>query len=253
MVSSDFRAEAREKLGGKWGKAACFCLAYIAFSFLFGFVLGFISGLLSLPDIIIDIISYIVEIPLTFGFTALLMKLYNNEEAKAFDFVNLAFNNFGRSWGVALRMLLKMIIPIIILTVSLVLISVGTTISILSDSLYSFGISALIGFVIYIVALIWLIYKSYSYQLSYFLAIDNPEMSSKDAVEKSEQLMNGKRFKLFCLQFSFIGWIVLSVLGLGIPLLWILPYMQFAIMAFYKFALGNETNVKAEVIEENNN
>ena len=29
MVSSDFREEAREKLSGKWGKAACITLAYV--------------------------------------------------------------------------------------------------------------------------------------------------------------------------------------------------------------------------------
>ena len=41
MNSSDFRAEARKKLEGKWGKVARITLAYVA---LF-FVLGFIEGL----------------------------------------------------------------------------------------------------------------------------------------------------------------------------------------------------------------
>ena len=41
MISSDFRAEARRKLSGKWGKVACISLAYA----LVFFVLGIIEAL----------------------------------------------------------------------------------------------------------------------------------------------------------------------------------------------------------------
>lgn len=248
MVASDFRAEARRKLEGKWGKAACISLAFFAFSLIIEFISGMFSGTL---QELINLVIIVINVPLSFGFIISLFKLYNDEEIKAFDFLKLGFNNFRKSWGIAFRMFLKMLVPLILLVVSYVIIGAGTIFLVSSSS--SSGFLAIIGYILFIVSMVWLIYKSYSYQLSYFIAIDHPEISSKEAVEKSEQFMNGKRWKLFCLGFSFIGWILLSCIALYIPILWVMPYMYFAIIAFYKYASGNDSNVTTEVIEENNN
>ena len=104
-----------------------------------------------------------------------------------------------------------------------------------------------------LVSSIWATTKSYYYKLAYILAAENPELSSKEAVLKSEELMAGNRAKLFFLELSFIGWIILSAFIFGIGLLWVVPYIQFATIAFYKFLNGNNSNVKAEVITEKNN
>ena len=122
MVSSEFRLEARKKLEGKWGKAACLVLAYVAILF----VLGFISGLF--PESMQSILSLavsVIEVPLSFGFIISLLKLYNDEEVKAFDFLSLGFSNFKKSWGVSLHMFLKLIVPFILIIVSYVLIGFG--------------------------------------------------------------------------------------------------------------------------------
>ena len=47
-------------------------------------------------------------------------------------------------------------------------------------------------------------------------------------------MMKGHKFDLFWLYLSFIGWILLSILTLGIGLLWLAPYMQTAMAAFYE-------------------
>lgn len=39
---------------------------------------------------------------------------------------------------------------------------------------------------------------------------------------------------MFELQFSFIGWGILSSLSLGIGILWLTPYKQAATAAFYR-------------------
>ena len=49
------------------------------------------------------------------------------------------------------------------------------------------------------------------------------------------------------LQFSFIGWAILSALTLGIGYLWLTPYTQCSIIAFYK-NLSNK-NVEPEATE----
>ena len=254
MVSSDFRAEARRKLSGKWGKAVCITLAYIAICF----VLGLIEGLF--PDSmesIFAIINIVIEIPLTFGIIISYIKLYNDEEVKAFDFLTLGFSNFARSWKVSLRILLKMIVPVILVIISYVLIAFGS-VGTIGAALYSssatagFGALAIVGFILLIVSAIWVTTKSYYYKIAYFVAVDNSDLTAKEAVEKSQELMTGNRAKLFWLELSFIGWAILAAITLGIGFLWLAPYVQMATIAFYKFVNGDNSNVEAEVVTENN-
>jgi hypothetical protein len=41
---------------------------------------------------------------------------------------------------------------------------------------------------------------------------------------------------------SFIGWAFLSILVLGIGLLWLIPYMQISYMCFYEKLTKKEDN-----------
>ena len=56
MPASEIRKEAREALKGKWGKAVCIILAYLAISF----VVGCIQGLFKEGSAISIIISKII-------------------------------------------------------------------------------------------------------------------------------------------------------------------------------------------------
>ncbi len=76
--------------------------------------------------------------------------------------------------------------------------------------------------------------KPFSYALTYHILYDNPEMSANDAITKSREMMNGHKWELFCLMFSFIGWYLLSILTLGILMFWVEPYLNAAIARFYQ-------------------
>lgn len=255
MVSSDFRTEARRKLSGKWGKAISI---FIAYSFIF-FVMGFVEGLF--PEAIQSLLSLavaVIEVPLAFGFIISLLKLFNEEDVKAFDFLSSGFSNFKKSWGVSLNILLKMLVPVILLIVSYVLVASGMTFLAVSSGIFattssstsSVGIIlSVLGFILLVVSWIWAITKSYYYQLAYFVAAENPELTGKQAVLKSEELMKNNRAKLFWLQLSFVGWAILCVFTFGIGFLWLMPYMQFAIISFYKHLSGN-TQAPAETPTE---
>lgn len=78
------------------------------------------------------------------------------------------------------------------------------------------------------------IIKSYSYAMSYYVLRDNPDISCNAAIEESMRLMSGHKMDLFILQLSFFGWIVLSLLTLGIGFLWLGPYYQSAQAHFYE-------------------
>lgn len=57
------------------------------------------------------------------------------------------------------------------------------------------------------------IMAAYSYFLAPFILAENPEMKSRDAIRESKELMKGNRWRLFCLQLSFIGWTILAAFG----------------------------------------
>ena len=78
------------------------------------------------------------------------------------------------------------------------------------------------------------IIASYNYALTDYILAENPELTTKEALELSKKMMYGHRFRLFCLEFSFIGWVFLCVLSVGIGLIWLLPYTEAAKAAFYR-------------------
>lgn len=90
------------------------------------------------------------------------------------------------------------------------------------------------------------IIKAYSYAMSMYILKDNPEMTANEARKASMQIMNGQKWKLFCLHFSFIGWVLLSVLTFGILMIWVLPYIRVAEAKFYEELKNN----KAEKVEK---
>lgn len=83
------------------------------------------------------------------------------------------------------------------------------------------------------------IIKTFSYSMSPYILIDNPVMTAGEARRKSMEIMKGNKWKLCCLQFSFIGWILLSILTFGILFLWVIPAMEMSKIAFYKEISGN--------------
>lgn len=88
--------------------------------------------------------------------------------------------------------------------------------------------------------------KEYSYAMTPYILAENPEMTALEAITESRRLMNGKKWRLFCLNLSFIGWeflcdiptviataILLSgIAGNGIvtALFWLIPGMLLTFM-----------------------
>jgi len=91
------------------------------------------------------------------------------------------------------------------------------------------------------------IIKSYSYAMTYYIALDNPELGANDCIERSMKMMKGHKGRLFLLDLSFIGWFLLGLLTLGIGLLWVVPYIQTAHSHFYEeLKAAEEVAVPAE-------
>lgn len=70
--------------------------------------------------------------------------------------------------------------------------------------------------------------------LTFFIMVDEPEISGIDALQKSWNMMKGRKWTLFCLWFRFIGWFLLSILTCGIGFLFLQPYIIVTTQNFYR-------------------
>ncbi len=73
----------------------------------------------------------------------------------------------------------------------------------------------------------------YRYAMVNYIMIDNPELGVFGAIKRSKEIMVGHKMDLFVLHLSFIGWLLLSALTLGILMLYVTPYMNVTYANFY--------------------
>jgi uncharacterized membrane protein len=78
------------------------------------------------------------------------------------------------------------------------------------------------------------IIKSLSYAMTNYILVDYPDLSANKAIDLSRAMMKDRKFDLFYLYLSFIGWFLLGILTLGIGLFWVCPYVQAAQASFYQ-------------------
>ena len=82
------------------------------------------------------------------------------------------------------------------------------------------------------------IVASYSYAMTDYILAENPELTASEAIAQSKAMMEGNRWRLFCLRFSFVGWAILCAFTLGIGNLVLRPYERAAEAAFYREISG---------------
>lgn len=76
------------------------------------------------------------------------------------------------------------------------------------------------------------IYMSLRYSLSIYFMIDEG-CTSRHAINLSKQAMHGRVGEFFILQLTFIGWMLLSAITMGILSVWVKPYMEATNVNFY--------------------
>jgi uncharacterized membrane protein len=77
------------------------------------------------------------------------------------------------------------------------------------------------------------IIKAISYSQTFYILAEDKSIGAEEAIKKSLTMMDGYKMKYFVLGLSFIGWILLSILTLGIGFLWLIPYMQVTFANFH--------------------
>lgn len=197
----DLMRSARESLKGKWGLAIS---VFVVFTIM-------VSAVSAIPKAG-SIISLIIAGPFVLGVTIFSLSISRNKEAK-FEQLFIGFNNFGKSVGTYLLMVLFIFLWSLLLIIP--------------------GIIAAI-----------------SYSLVFYVLADNPYLGPKEALEKSKKMMYGYKWKFFRLQLRFFGLSLLCLLTLGIGFIWLIPYMQITLAKFYD-DLKEKNEIPQKVAEEN--
>ena len=70
--------------------------------------------------------------------------------------------------------------------------------------------------------------------MSYYISLDRPDLSANDCITESRRMMDGNKWRLFCLDLSFIGWYIVGSLCFGVGILWVDAYHSMARANFYE-------------------
>ena len=209
QLNSELRAQARERLEGQWGTFVLMTFLMLVIQTILQ-IPGYIGSLLEIlsPENVLASLSFsnisnilsLLALPLSWGLTVSLLR---NHREESVDLENL-FDGFrgGRYTRVFCALFL---VNLFTFLWTLLLIIPG-------------------------------IMKAFSYALTPYIIMDEPELTARQAITRSCEIMEGRRWKLFCLYLSFIGWGILSLLTFGIGFLWLVPYMNASIAAFYEDA-----------------
>lgn len=106
-----------------------------------------------------------------------------------------------------------------------------------NDFVQSFLIGLMTALFTFLWSLLFIIpgiVKYYAYSMAYYVKCDNPTYDWKQCLDESQRITKGKKWKLFCLDLSFIGWIFVCTFTCGIGTLWVNPYMYASKTSFYE-------------------
>ena len=80
------------------------------------------------------------------------------------------------------------------------------------------------------------IIKTYEYSQVHYILAEDPEISPKDALQKSKDMMMGHKKEAFVFDLSFILWDLLSVITFGLAyIFYVGPYEKAADAEYYKY------------------
>ncbi|MEQ8153928.1 MAG: DUF975 family protein [Clostridiaceae bacterium] len=194
-------------------------------------------------------LSFLLNILITgavvYGLTRFNLNLIREKDPKVEDIFE-GFKRYGRTVLINLLLLifkglwsLLLIIPIVISVAVLIAIYVSG-----GEVSAGLGIFILIAAIAGSIALQIFLYR---YSMAYFIFNDNDELDAMGALKESIELMDGYKVKYFLLHLSFIGWGILSILTIGIGLLFLIPYIRASESSFYQqISIGDNP---LEVIE----
>lgn len=103
------------------------------------------------------------------------------------------------------------------------------------------GLLLMLALAVVIAGAVIAVLLNYHFSLCYYIMAEYADLGVVDVLRNSYLLMKGNKWRLFCLQISFIGWMLLAALTAGIGFIAVTPYMNAATTAFYAEVSGRDT------------
>lgn len=213
--NKELTAQAREALKGKWGTAVGAFIIYIVIIICittFSYSWDLITGAFSMDTLtkfspVSTACALIIKGPFSLGIAIFILAIARRNEDAQIEQIFWGFKSFIKAFFTGL------LLHIFILLWTLLLIIPG------------------------IIAML-------AYSMTFFILAEDKTIKPFEAIRKSREMMNGYKWKYFCLNLRFIGWILLCYLTLGIGLFWVMPYMEVSFAKFYE-------DIKADYIAKN--
>lgn len=193
---AELKSKAKIQLTGRWTLAVLTCLVYTIILQFTSIQTDTVSWLKSEVLITLNILGMILYGPIEVGLSRFILKLATRESKAKFTDLFSGFDVFFKS-----------LLMSIIIYGSIV---IGTLLLIVP------GIIAILMF-----------------SQAYYILAENPSLSPIECLKKSAKMMDGFKSDLFVLGLSFIGWIIVCVITLGIGFLWYTPYYEMTMGNFY--------------------
>jgi len=179
-------------------------------------------------DPLISLIQFVINVlfitPLTIGVAntyRVLVQSKGSDNDIIGNYFKLAFGK--HYWHIVLVSFVSglliglMMVPAIVILILIIILAHNVVVSVI------FSIAALVFIII-----IGLMYSQIS-----LIILDDPKLDIIDTMRRSRTLMNGYKWKLFVLELSFLGWIIVGIFTLCIGYLWLAPYISATEAAFY--------------------
>lgn len=196
----EYRAQARETLQNRWGEAIIIQAVIIMLATLMSapsMITSYYPELMTFSSF--TSIGTLLLLPIQYAFYNVLLRAVrkNNENwwQSTWQIVSKQFGSF---------FLAGLLIMVLSLLLGVITLGIGTII------------------------------LAYAYSMVPYLLHDYPELSVREAMKLSREMTRGHKWELFILDLTFIGWILLAILTLGIGVLFVEPYQQTARAAFYE-------------------
>lgn len=231
----ELKAEARELLAGNWGKAILLNIIPILGTVFIGVIVAFLVAL----------IVFLINNGVFSGGETTINETVNSSASNSgrsfisgligtlittgiayttLDWLRTKNNDFSPVRGIFSIFSRKYFVPVLVLYI----------------------LQAIFTFFWSLLFVIPGLIKTYSYSQTYYIYKDvnedndNNSLNYLDYITLSRELMNGHKFEMFVLQLSFIGWWLLVLVSFGIAAIWVYPYYQTTMSAYYKNLAGDK-------------
>jgi uncharacterized membrane protein len=197
MSSGELKSLAKSQLRGRWGEAILFHLIYFAIIFIPTFIVELNNdpNYYSQGELIFDIVTFLISAPIALSVSYFCINFIKGKNQISDIF--WGFTKFGKAFVAYLLM----------------------------------SIAIGVGFLLLIIPGIIL---GFMFSQVYYIIAENEDISAIEAMKESARIMKGNKFRYFTLGLSFIGWIIVGIITLGIGFIWILPYYNLTLTNFYK-------------------